>query len=161
MLSAASDSPKPPTLTMDDGDAAAREGRWSDAVAIWIGQRGNNTTAAEQRLRWFLANVGITPIPAQEPARTPWSIILGATVLGLLGTAIVLVGENVDGAAAVATSVAAWACYLASGILILMYAHARHVAARDGDHLSQRELMLAIETARDLDAMSPASHPPS
>ena len=94
--------------------------------------------------------------PIRQDAPWPWWIILGAAGTGLLGTAIVLIGESVNGAAAVATSVAAWACYLAAGVLILMYAHARYIAARDRDHLSERDLAMAIETARELDARSAA-----
>jgi hypothetical protein len=155
MSSARSDSPIPSTWTIDDGDAAAREGRWSDAVAIWISQRGSGASAAEERLRWFLANVGMTPI--RQDAPWPWWIILGAAGSGLLGTAIVLIGESVNGAAAVATSVAAWACYLAAGVMILMYAYARHISARDRDHLSEHDLARAIETARELDTRSAAA----
>ncbi len=157
-MSSTSSDPSNPTSTLADGDTAAREGRWSDAVTIWASLRAGTTTdLADERLRWFLSHTGTVPDVTPQTSQTSWPTILCAAGLGLFGTAIVLLGEGVSGSLAIVTSIAAWACYLASGILIVMYAHARHVAERDRDHLDARRMTAAIDAAKALDVN--AAHP--
>ena len=137
--------------TLDDGDAAAKNGRWFDAVTIWADLRtGPSRRAAERRLSWFLGQTG------QEPGRVrafvPGSrTLLLAAALGILGTAIVLVGEGQAGTASVAISIAAWTCYAATGVLIVMYAYAGYRAERARTHLDDADVSTALAIARSLD----------
>lgn len=152
-MSTGASTPEPTsTATLADGDSAARDGRWVDAVTIWVRLReGSFRQEADERLRWLLDET--TARESREPASSisPWSIILAATGFGLLGTAIVLTGERTTGSLAVVASVSAWACYLASGVLILTYAFILHRRDRPGTHITEADIDVASQVARQLD----------
>ena len=140
------------TVTLEDGDSAASDGRWVDAVAIWVRLRdGSLRQEADERLRWLLDETAPPEPRDPTPGLSPWSIILGAAALGFIGTAIVLAAERTTGTQAVVASLAAWACYLASGILILAYAFTLYHRDRPAPHITDADIVAASQIAERLD----------
>jgi hypothetical protein len=135
---------------LEAGDRAARRGDWPEAVAQWANHRtGPARQAAEQRLRWFLAETesGFPRSPNDPNAQ---AILLAALGTATLGTAVVLAGIRMDGAQATAASVIAWLAYAIASVLAVAYAWRRGLVARRGVPLRDGDVARSLEIARAL-----------
>jgi hypothetical protein len=112
--------------TIDDGDLAAASGEWQRAVDIWgkhltTGERA----AAASRIRWFLHEAsGAQAPPVASRARQDAVVILLVGIgCSIVGTALVLIGENRTGTAQDVLAAIAWTLYISAAVLAVTYAY--------------------------------------
>ena len=154
-FTATSDTQSP---SLELGDRAAADGAWVKAIQVWTSllDMPAQRSAAQERLRWFLAEGAAHPGAGTSVVTArlgSGALLLAAVACGLFGTALVLIGENLTGTSRNLLSTGAWLLYIATAALVISYAYrvgkpgvAVAEDLSDADLQHARELALRVQS---------------
>ncbi len=145
--------------SIEDGDQAAANGEWQRAVNIWGRHLATGEcAAAASRIRWFLDEASGTPAPpvSKSARQDAFVILLVGIGCGIVGTALVLIGENRTGTSQDVLAAFAWTLYIVAAVLAVIYAYKIGRSAENATPpIVPDDVKRAAQIAASLDPVSP------
>jgi hypothetical protein len=143
-----------------DGDALASQSRWRAAVARWVEASHfpspERRSAAEQRLRWLIREVGASGAqcsPEREHRRNAYRVLMLAVLFGAIATALIILDMYTGEGTSPVLTIGGWIGIIASMACAILYAFRLSNAQRTPESapLTADEIARARELAEALD----------